>query len=323
MKAACGSEKNPLLSPESTEPGGEGSVTAAPGSRRHISIATGSSLGLPLCLSPLYLSSLCLSWGTAGQGFPQGWTWADRHDPCCSERGWGCFSRFPKCRRDAWSCQLLWLRVEPISDLLCKWTEFISFPDRFYVSFQSCSGKWPLYKLSEEEGNFPEGDRESTLKVKCAGWVHIMSGMAWVSFLNVGLKDSLLMRKVSTGRWLFTVTVLTPYSPSLIFIRIFRPNWVSSNNSLNKLPDEDEDELPLTGQKLSNMLWQSFNKRFDKFEQSFQNILSTQRELTETQAADHKRRIHATETSVWTAARKIKSCGPGSRILKGDPGATI
>lgn len=45
-----------LLSPEHAEPGGEGGVTVAPDSRCCISIATGSSLGLPLCLSPLYLS---------------------------------------------------------------------------------------------------------------------------------------------------------------------------------------------------------------------------------------------------------------------------
>lgn len=42
------------LSPERTEQGRAGSVTVAPD--RCISIATGSSVGLPLCLSPLCLS---------------------------------------------------------------------------------------------------------------------------------------------------------------------------------------------------------------------------------------------------------------------------
>ncbi len=44
------------LSPERAEPSGEGTVTVAPDSRHCISIATGSSPGLPLCLSPLCLS---------------------------------------------------------------------------------------------------------------------------------------------------------------------------------------------------------------------------------------------------------------------------
>ncbi|KAK9531193.1 hypothetical protein VZT92_010635 [Zoarces viviparus] len=57
MKAACGSEKNMLaFPPEHAEPDGEGGVTVAPDSRRCISIATGSSPGLPRCLSPLCLS---------------------------------------------------------------------------------------------------------------------------------------------------------------------------------------------------------------------------------------------------------------------------
>lgn len=46
--------KIPWLSPERTELGRAGSVTVAPD--RCISIATGSSVGLPLCLSPLCLS---------------------------------------------------------------------------------------------------------------------------------------------------------------------------------------------------------------------------------------------------------------------------
>ena len=44
---------------------------------------------------------------------------------------------------------------------------------------------------------------------------------------------------------------------------------------------EEEDELPLIWQKLSNKLLQSFNERFDKLEQSFQNLLSAQQVLTE------------------------------------------
>lgn len=102
-----------------------------------------------------------------------------------------------------------------------------------------------------------------------------------------------------------------------------------SKKSPGMSPVEEEDELPLAWHKLSNMLLQSFNEQFDKFEQSFQNILSTQRELTErlttteSQAADHEQRIHAVETSVAELRERIKHCGPSFRILKGDPGATI
>ena len=73
--------------------------------------------------------------------------------------------------------------------------------------------------------------------------------------------------------------------------------------SPDKLLADHEDELPLAWHKLSNMLLQSFNEQFDKFEQSFQNILSAQRELTErqttteSQAADHEQHIHAVEAS--------------------------
>lgn len=84
MKAAGGSEKNPLLSPERSYGGREGGVTVAPDSCRCISIATGSSPGLLLSVSSVSVS-LCLPSGTAGRGLPQGWTWedgADRHDPC-------------------------------------------------------------------------------------------------------------------------------------------------------------------------------------------------------------------------------------------------
>ncbi|KAE8296880.1 hypothetical protein D5F01_LYC05654 [Larimichthys crocea] len=69
-------------------------------------------------------------------------------------------------------------------------------------------------------------------------------------------------------------------------------------------PAEEEDELPLIWQKMSNKLLQSFNERFDKFELSFQNLLSAQKALTErlavneNQTADHEQRIHAVETSV-------------------------
>lgn len=78
----------------------------------------------------------------------------------------------------------------------------------------------------------------------------------------------------------------------------------ASKNSPGKSSAEEDDELPLAWHKMSNMLLQSFNERFDKFEQSFQNILAAQRELTERvtttecQAADHEQRIRAVETSV-------------------------
>lgn len=67
---------------------------------------------------------------------------------------------------------------------------------------------------------------------------------------------------------------------------------------------EEDDELPLMWQKISNKLLQSFNERFDKFELSFQNLLSAQKALTErlsvneNQTADHEQRINAVETSV-------------------------
>lgn len=76
------------------------------------------------------------------------------------------------------------------------------------------------------------------------------------------------------------------------------------------------------------MLLQYFNEQFDKFKQSFQNILSTQLELTESltttesQAADHEQHIHPEETSVTELRKENKRCRPGFRILKGDPSAT-
>lgn len=85
----------------------------------------------------------------------------------------------------------------------------------------------------------------------------------------------------------------------------------ASKNSPGKSPAKDEDELPPAWYKVSNMLLQSFNERFDKFE-SFQNILPAQRELTErlttteSQAADHEQRIHAVETSVTELQQEIK-----------------
>lgn len=88
----------------------------------------------------------------------------------------------------------------------------------------------------------------------------------------------------------------------------------ASKKSPDKLPAEDEDKLPLAWHKISDMLLQSFNERFDKFEQSFQSILSAQRELTErlttteSQAADHDQRIHVMENSVaelWQENKKL------------------
>lgn len=86
----------------------------------------------------------------------------------------------------------------------------------------------------------------------------------------------------------------------------------ASKNSPGMSAAEDEDELPLAWHKVSKMLLQSFNERFDKFEQSFQNILAAQRELTERltttedQAADHEQHINAMETSVTELQQENK-----------------
>ena len=86
----------------------------------------------------------------------------------------------------------------------------------------------------------------------------------------------------------------------------------ASKNSPVMLPADDEDELPLAWHKVSKMLLQSFNERFDKFEQSFQSILAAQREMserlttTEDQAADHELRINAMETSVTKLQQENK-----------------
>lgn len=86
----------------------------------------------------------------------------------------------------------------------------------------------------------------------------------------------------------------------------------ASKNIADKSSTEDEEEIPLIWHKMSNMLLQSFNERFDKFEQSFQNILATQRELTERltstedQAADHEHRICAVETSITELQQENK-----------------
>lgn len=75
----------------------------------------------------------------------------------------------------------------------------------------------------------------------------------------------------------------------------------ASKNFPNKLQDEDEDNLQLAWKKLKKTLLQSFNNWFDKFEQSFQSVLSTKRELTErlanseAQAAHHKYHRNALE----------------------------
>lgn len=67
---------------------------------------------------------------------------------------------------------------------------------------------------------------------------------------------------------------------------------------------DKEDELPLLWQKTSNKLLQCFNERFDKFEQSFQSLVSSQQVLTErfatteNQMADHEQRIQTMETSL-------------------------
>lgn len=99
------------LSPEHAEPGGEGSVTAAPGSQRRISIATGSSPGLPLCLSPLSLSvCVCPEGQQVEASLKVGHEKMELTDMTPAALGGAevfFFHRFPKCRRDAWSCQLL------------------------------------------------------------------------------------------------------------------------------------------------------------------------------------------------------------------------
>lgn len=65
----------------------------------------------------------------------------------------------------------------------------------------------------------------------------------------------------------------------------------ASRNEASKRPPDrlqarDDDKLPLAWHKMSDMLLQSFNEWFDKFEQSFQTILTTQRELTELNTAE-------------------------------------
>lgn len=53
----------------------------------------------------------------------------------------------------------------------------------------------------------------------------------------------------------------------------------ASKKSLLRPPVEEENELPFMWHELANKLLQSFNKRFDRFERSFKNILSAQQEL--------------------------------------------
>lgn len=86
----------------------------------------------------------------------------------------------------------------------------------------------------------------------------------------------------------------------------------ASKKSADISPTEDKEEIPPVWHNVSNMLLQSFNERFDKFEQSFQNILAAQRELTERltsnedQAADHEHGIYAAETSVTELQQENK-----------------
>lgn len=86
----------------------------------------------------------------------------------------------------------------------------------------------------------------------------------------------------------------------------------ASSNSPGRSSAENEGELPLAWHKVSNMLLQSFIEPFHKFQQSFQNILAAQRELTERltttegQAADHEQRIHAVETSITELQQENK-----------------
>jgi len=97
--------------------GGVG-VTVAPRSRCRINIATGSSPGLPLCLTPLCLSVWVCPLGQQVEALPQGWTrddGADRHDPAALEVFFFLPHFCEKYCGDAWSCQL------------SGWDEFIYF----------------------------------------------------------------------------------------------------------------------------------------------------------------------------------------------------
>lgn len=64
--------------------------------------------------------------------------------------------------------------------------------------------------------------------------------------------------------------------------------------------------------KCQTCFCQTFNERFDKFEQSIRNILAAQRELTErlttteSQAAGHEQRFRAVETSVTELQQENK-----------------
>lgn len=87
--------------------------------------------------------------------------------------------------------------------------------------------------------------------------------------------------------------------------------------------NEEEDELPLMWQKLSNRLLQSLDKCFNKFEQSFQSLLSAQQALTErlcsteNQAADHEQRIQAVEILVGEMQKENKRLWAKLLDLKG------
>ncbi|KAM7392211.1 hypothetical protein PAMP_022840 [Pampus punctatissimus] len=78
----------------------------------------------------------------------------------------------------------------------------------------------------------------------------------------------------------------------------------ASRKQVDMLSAEEEDELPLIWQKMSNKLLQSFNERFDKFE------------LT-TNSASSLWKLHSPSCS-----RKTKSSGPSFGTWKGDPGGT-
>lgn len=109
MKAACVSKEKSAGCPQSVLSRAGRVLSLWRDSRCYIGIATGSSLGLPLCLSPLCLSvCVCPVRQQVEASLKVGHEKIELTDmtPVLWEEQ-KFFHRFLKCRRDAWSCQLL------------------------------------------------------------------------------------------------------------------------------------------------------------------------------------------------------------------------